>query len=68
MTQGNLFYLIFLPIHSVRIKGLDAAVYFYGVPGQDFAKAEDIKCPLLCHFGSNDKSLGFSDLKTAKDL
>ena len=53
---------------AVKVSGLDAAVCFYGIPGRDFAKAEEIKCPLQCHFGNKDNHTGFSDVKSAKLL
>jgi len=53
---------------AVKVKGLEAAVCFYGIPGRDFAKAEEIKCPLQCHFGSLDTHTGFSDVKSVDQL
>ena len=53
---------------AVKVCGIDAAICFYGIPGRDFAKCEDIKCPLQCHFGEMDNHTGFSDVKSVNTL
>lgn len=53
---------------AVKVSGLSGAVCFYGIPGRDFAKAEDIKCPLQCHFGNKDNHTGFSDVNSVNVL
>ena len=53
---------------AVRVQGISAASCFYGIPGRDFAKAEDVKCPIMCHFGKKDTSKGFAAPEDAKAL
>lgn len=45
-----------------------AGVPFYGVPDLNYFKLENIKVPVLAHFGDLDKAKGFSDPETAKNL
>ncbi|KAK4526748.1 hypothetical protein GAYE_SCF27MG4665 [Galdieria yellowstonensis] len=47
---------------------VDAAVCFYGTPPAQLCDVKNIKVPVQCHFGEQDKSQGFSDLATAKAL
>jgi carboxymethylenebutenolidase len=45
-----------------------AGVPFYGVPDLSFFKLENIKVPVLAHFGDLDMAKGFSDPDTARNL
>jgi carboxymethylenebutenolidase len=43
-------------------------VPFYGIPPLDYFKIENIKVPVLAHFGDLDKCAGFSDPEAARNL
>jgi len=38
-----------------RVEGLTAAVVFYGTPRDEMMKYDDMKCPVLGHFGLDDE-------------
>ena len=50
------------------IQGWKSGVSFYGVPDLNAFKLENIKAPLLAHFGELDPLKGFSDIGTAHKL
>lgn len=45
-----------------------AGAPFYGVPDLNYFKVEDIKVPVLAHFGDLDMAKGFSDPEAAYNL
>jgi carboxymethylenebutenolidase len=53
---------------GTRLKNLDGAICFYGIPSPDIALPKDIKCPLQLHFGQLDENKGFSDPEAADKL
>lgn len=58
-----------LAIASLTIPNVfDAGVPFYGIPDLSKYKLENIKVPVLGHFGELDKAVGFCDVAAAKNL
>nr|KAJ3420760.1 hypothetical protein HK105_005280 [Polyrhizophydium stewartii] len=53
---------------GVHVPELSAGICFYGIPPAAFASPADLKPPMQFHFGSRDKSAGFSDLTAAENL
>ena len=51
---------------SLLIPDIDAAVVYYGIPPGD--NYENLKCPVLLHFGMTDDVKGFSDPESAQKL
>lgn len=50
-------------------KGIfSAGAPFYGIPDANYFKIEDVKVPVLGHFGELDEHKGFSDSDSAKNL
>jgi carboxymethylenebutenolidase len=45
-----------------------AGVPFYGIPDLSYFKLENIKVPVLAHFGDLDPAKGFSDPESARNL
>jgi carboxymethylenebutenolidase len=41
---------------------------FYGIPDQSYFPVENIKVPVLAHFGELDQLKGFSDVESARNL
>jgi carboxymethylenebutenolidase len=39
-----------------------------GIPDQTYFPVENIKIPVLAHFGEKDQAIGFSDIESAKKL
>lgn len=58
-----------LAASSIDKEGVfSAAVPFYGIPDQTYFPVENIKIPVLAHFGEKDQAIGFSDVESAKKL
>lgn len=47
---------------------LAAGVCFYGIPDFKFFDPASIRVPLQCHFGNQDKAMGFADKDTVNQL
>jgi len=53
---------------ATSVSELDAAVPFYGIPDLTKFPVDNIKIPILAHFGRDDEMKGFSDVEAAANL
>ncbi|CAG9463480.1 unnamed protein product [Pedinophyceae sp. YPF-701] len=57
-----------LSLCAAQHSGIDAAVPFYGCPGEEACDPSKLTVPVQGHFGADDPMKGFSDVDTAKAL